>query len=137
MVYTRCFTSCQTTYDIGSKKIRKFQENLKTSRNYRLVPSFPLAMKILSVLAKSYCYFAWNLKFVSSILPRIFSGNSCLILTRSRPLQPWIFYSSKTYIAKKVLKKCCLKFSLARFFKKKIKGFTVKILQFLTFEAVS
>ena len=33
-------------------RLRNYQENLKTSKNYSLVPSLPLKMKVLSILAK-------------------------------------------------------------------------------------
>ena len=36
------------------EKIRKYQENLKISKNYSLVPRLPPKMKILSILSKDY-----------------------------------------------------------------------------------
>ena len=53
IVYTSCSTSCQTTENLGSQGIGKYQENLKTSKSYSLVPSLPLKMKFLSILAKT------------------------------------------------------------------------------------
>ena len=52
LVYMSCLTSCRTTEDPGAEEIRKYQENLKTSQNFCLVPSPPPEMK-MSVLAKN------------------------------------------------------------------------------------
>ena len=52
LVYMSCLTSCQSTYDLGSQKIRKVQNNVKTSWNYNLLPSLSPKKEILSVIAK-------------------------------------------------------------------------------------
>ena len=52
LIYTSCLMSCQRTKDLGSKKIRKYQENLETSYNYCLVICPPPEIKILSVLVE-------------------------------------------------------------------------------------
>ena len=59
--------SCQT------KDLRKYQESLKTWLNNSLVPSLPVKMTILLILAKKFTfpvvrYFAWKLVLVSNIL---------------------------------------------------------------------
>ena len=52
LVYTSCLTYYQTTYDLRSQEIRKYQENLKTSYNYYLMLSLPSNLKNLSLLVK-------------------------------------------------------------------------------------
>ena len=42
------YPSCETT-----EEIKRYQETPKISWNYRLVPSLPPKMKILSILAKN------------------------------------------------------------------------------------
>ena len=44
--------SCWTTWGLGSLKISKFQESLKTAFNYSLVSSLFPKIKILSILVK-------------------------------------------------------------------------------------
>ena len=48
MVYTSCLTSCRSTWDFGSKKIRNSKENLKTSWSYNLVPNPKSTLLILA-----------------------------------------------------------------------------------------
>ena len=53
MVYTSCFTSCQTNQELGPQEIRKYQENLKALYNYSLVLSLPLKIKVSSIQTKN------------------------------------------------------------------------------------
>ena len=46
------YTSCQTTSDLKSLEITRFQKNLKTAQNYSLVAIPPPRMRILSILVK-------------------------------------------------------------------------------------
>ena len=38
MIYKSCLASFQTTLDLGFQEIRKYQENLKISYNFNVVP---------------------------------------------------------------------------------------------------
>ena len=46
-------TTQEKKRDLGSQKIRKYQESLKLSWNDSLVPSVPAKMKILLIVAKN------------------------------------------------------------------------------------
>ena len=65
----RAYTSCLMSW---SGKIRKDQENTKTSKNYNLLPILPSKIKILLILAKN----CW--KLVSYILSRILGTDLAL-----------------------------------------------------------
>ena len=86
MVYPSCLASCQTT-----EKIRKYQEDLKTSFKYSLVPSPTPKTKILSIVPENcwnieikrdlvVLHFTWKLKFVSNISPMAVKTREDLIL---------------------------------------------------------
>ena len=89
LVYTSCPRTCRTTQDLRRPyKIRKYQENVKTSQNYGLVLSLPPEMKILLALADIFC--KQKLNFSRSALFHMksiyfvndFLGRSFFLLTR-------------------------------------------------------
>ena len=101
-VYTGCLTSCRTTYHLGRKEIRKNQENLQTSWNYKLVSKFSAKMENFFTTSQKLLKnsnwifpvgrsFPWKPKFVSNIFWVIVSGNKFLLLVHYRPLQiSWV-----------------------------------------------
>ena len=83
MVYTSCFTSCQTTWDLGSEEIRKYYENLKPSKNYSLVSSLHPKMKLLSIKRKTVLKLKLNfyrsaLFHTNTKVSLIYFGKDCL-----------------------------------------------------------
>ena len=51
-----CLNSCQTTWNLGSSEVKKFQEDLKTAWGFSLVSRLPakIKTKTLSPLAQNY-----------------------------------------------------------------------------------
>ena len=122
LVCKSCLTTYETTQDLRSLEIKKYQENVKTLYNFCLLFSTPPEMKVLLLLAKSLLKnrnwtfpvvrdLTWKLEFVSLISWIIVSGSIFLLSTRPRLLQIWFVgqFSHKISLNLKLKKLICKK----------------------------